>query len=99
MAFQEVRDALVYVFADGFLNDEEFIILNELYQYVNPMYPYWEFQPFSLQNLDTSKCVAEFRVKKEDTSIVVEALQLPEQFEWFGGSLFINEETSISLSV
>ena len=51
MAFQEVRDALVHAFADGFLNDEQFIILNELYQSVNPMYPYWEFQPFSLQNL------------------------------------------------
>ena len=63
MAFQQVRDALVYAFADGFLNDEEFIILNELYQSVNPMYPYSEFQPFSLQNLDTSEYVAEFRVK------------------------------------
>ena len=80
MAFQQVRDALVYVFADGFLRDEEFIILNELYQSDNPMYPYWEFQPFSLQNLDTSECVAEFRVKKEDIPIVAEALQLPERF-------------------
>lgn len=63
MAFQEVRDALVFACADGFLNNEEFIILNELYQSVNPKL-YREFQPFSLQNLDTSECVAEFCVKK-----------------------------------
>ena len=36
------------------------------------MYPYLEFQPFSLQNLDRSECVAEFRVKKEDIPIVAD---------------------------
>ena len=45
MWFQEVRDALVYAFADGFLNDEEFVILKELCQSVNPMYPYIHYGP------------------------------------------------------
>jgi hypothetical protein len=40
MAFQEVRDALVYGFADGHLNEEEFVIIYELYKSVNLLYPY-----------------------------------------------------------
>ena len=80
MAFAEVHDALVYAFADGYLNEEEFLILNELYEPVNPMYPYWEFQPFCLENMNSSECLAEFRVKKDDIPLVAECLHIPDRF-------------------
>lgn len=80
MVFQEVRDALVYGFADGFLDEEEFLILYELYKSVNPLYPYWEFQPFCLENIDSSECLAEFRVTKEDIPVLAECLRIPDRF-------------------
>jgi hypothetical protein len=80
MAFAEVHDALVYAFADEYLNEEKFLILNELYEPVNPMYPYWEFQPFCLENMNSSEFLAEFRVKKDDIPLVEECLHIPDRF-------------------
>ena len=36
MAFREVRDCLVFSFADGILSEEEFVILYDLYMSANP---------------------------------------------------------------
>lgn len=36
MSFEDVRNALVITYADGFLNDEESMILYDYYQPVNP---------------------------------------------------------------
>jgi len=41
MSFEDVRNALVIAYADGFLDDEEFMILYYYYQHVNPSFPYW----------------------------------------------------------
>ena len=104
MAFQEVRDALVYGFADGYLDEEEFLILYELYKSVNPLYPYWEFQPFCLQNIDSSECLAEFRVTKEDIPFLAVCEFMTDMLTrdglwWFGRSLLTIEETYVSLSL
>lgn len=43
MSFEDVRNVLVIAYADGFLDDEEFMILYDYYQPVNPSFPYWNF--------------------------------------------------------
>ena len=48
MSLDEVRDSLVISFAEGSITEEEFIILYEEYESVNPFYPYWVFEPFCL---------------------------------------------------
>ena len=64
MSFEEVRNALVIAFADGYLNEEEFSILYDYYQSVNPLYPYWEFDSFCIDNFSSSECQANFRGEK-----------------------------------
>ena len=80
MSFDEVRDSLVISFAEGLITDEEFLFLYEEYESVNPFYPYWEFEPFCLDSLDSSECKSEFRLEKEDIPFVADALQVPARF-------------------
>ena len=56
MSFEEARNSLVISFAEGSISEEEFLILYHEYESVNPLYPYWEFEPFCLDSLDSSEC-------------------------------------------
>ena len=40
MSFQKVRDDLIYCFADGILDEEEFVLLYDAYKSTNSIYPY-----------------------------------------------------------
>ena len=47
MSFEEARHTLVIALARGSISEEEFLILYEEYELVNPFYPlYWDFNPF-----------------------------------------------------
>ena len=50
------------------------------YESKNSNFPHWEYEPFSLDNFDSSEGRAEFRVDKEDIPLLVNALQVPEYF-------------------
>ena len=65
MSFHELREALVCAFSDGVISEEEFLILYEEYESTNLNFPHWEYEPFSLDNFDSSDGRAEFRVDKE----------------------------------
>ena len=39
ISFEDVRNTLLIVFAGGFLDDEEFIIIYDYYWPVNPQFP------------------------------------------------------------
>lgn len=65
MSFQDVQDALVGSFAAGHISEKEFVILYEEYQSAKLCFPFWEYQPFRLDDLDNSECRANFRVEKE----------------------------------
>ena len=80
MSFQELREALVYAFSDGLISEEEFLILYEECESTNLNFPHCEYEPFSLDNFDSSEARAEFRVDKEDIPLLVNALQVPKNF-------------------
>ena len=80
MSFQKVRDELIYCFADGILDEEEFVLLYDAYKSTNSIYPYWEYDEFSLDSLSSDECLADFRVEKDDIPRLAEALRLPGRF-------------------
>ena len=80
MSFQKVRDELIYCFADGILDDEEFVLLYDAYKSTNFIYPYWEYDEFSLDPLSSDECLADFRVEKDYIPRLAEALRLPGRF-------------------
>ena len=55
-------------------------LLYEEYESTNLNFPHWEYEPFSLDNFESSEGRAEFRVDKEDIPLLVNALQVPEYF-------------------
>ena len=47
-----------YCFADGILDEEEFVLLYHAYKSTNSIYPYWEYDEFSLDSLSSDECLA-----------------------------------------
>ena len=68
MSFQKVRDELIYCFADGILDEEEFVLLYDAYKSTNSIYPYWEYDEFSLDSLSSDECLADFRPSSRASS-------------------------------
>ena len=68
MSFQKVRDELIYCFADGILDEEEFVLLYDAYKSTNSIYPYWEYNEFSLVSLSSDECLADFRPSSRASS-------------------------------
>ena len=52
MAFKDVRNLLLIGYNDGFIDDDEFVFLYDLYASKNPEFPYDSFAPFDLEELD-----------------------------------------------
>ena len=52
MSFEDVRNALVVAYADDSLNYEEFLILYDFYESVNPLYEYWNFDLFCFDSFE-----------------------------------------------
>ena len=65
------------------ISEEEFLIRYEEYESINLNFPHWEYEPFSLDNFDSSEARAEFRVDKDDIPLLVNALQVSEYFDAF----------------
>ena len=76
MSFQKVRDDLIYCFADGILDDAEFVLLYDAYKSTNSIYPFWEYDEFTLDPLSSDECLADFRVEKDDIPRLAEAPRL-----------------------
>ena len=66
MAFKNVRNLLLINHNDGFINDDEFVALYDLYASKNLDFPYDSYAPFDLEELDKSESFAEFRFGKRD---------------------------------
>ena len=72
MAFKNVRNLLLINHNDGFIDDDEFVVLYDL------DFPYDSYTPFDLEELDESESFAEFRFGKRDIRNLKEVLQIPD---------------------
>ena len=52
MSFEDVRNALVVAYADDSQDDEEFLILYDCYESVNPLYKYLNFDLFCFDSFE-----------------------------------------------
>ena len=87
MSFEKVRNSLVYSLLDELIDEEEFVLLFDAYKSVNPSYPYWEYDGFCLDSFNSSECLTEFRVSKEDLPRLAEVLRVPPQFRCTQGTV------------
>ena len=77
-SFREARDIIFLSYDQGFVSDEEFLLLYDLYKPQNLDLPYDLYPTFDLEEMEDDECVAEFRIHKRDIPLLAEALQIPE---------------------
>ena len=78
VGFREVREALLLAHNNNFINDEELLLLYDLFRSKNLDLPYWRYNMFDLDRLDDSECLANFQFNKGDIYNLKEKLQIPE---------------------
>ena len=79
-SFRELRDSLLLYHDEGVIDDEELLILYDLYESKNPDFPHETYPHFDLDELENSECVAEFRVQKHHIPLLAHHLQIPATF-------------------
>ena len=82
---RETRNCIVYAYRKGFINDREFVLLYDVNTSRNPEYPYWNYEPFDLDELTNAECNAQFRFYRNDIYKLADALQLPDEFVTYNG--------------
>ena len=85
VSFHELQELFLLSHSHGLLNDEELLLLYEEHNPKNPDFPY--YGKFSLEEMNDSECVAEFRFRKHDLLLLAEALQIPDSFTCYQRSV------------
>ena len=75
---KNVRNLLLINHNDGFIDDDEFVLLYDLFASKNLDFPYDSYAPFGLEELDETESSAEFCFRKRDIRILKEVLQIPD---------------------
>ena len=86
-AFEDFRQLLILYYDANLINDEDFVLLYDMFPSRNPSFPYYEYACFDLNNMSEAECKAEFRFEKKDLPTVAEALQIPPSFKLRQGSI------------
>ncbi|XP_068742300.1 uncharacterized protein [Montipora capricornis] len=86
-AFEDFRQLLILYYDANLINDEDFVLLYDMFPSRNPSFPYYEYASFDLNNMSEAECKAEFRFEKKDLPTLAEALQIPPTFKLRQGSI------------
>ena len=87
MAFKDLRNSLIISYDDGFIDDEEFVLLYDLYSSKDLDFPYDAYAPFDLEEIVEAECVAEFRFRKRDVRALADVLRVPDTITCEQGSV------------
>ena len=92
MAFKDLRNSLIISYDDGFTDDEDFVLLYDLYSSKDLEFPFDVYAPFDLDELNEAECVAEFRFRKRDVRALAEVLRVPDTITCEQGSVCTGSE-------
>ena len=73
-----VRDALVTANAYDIIDDDDFLLLYDAYS-SKPVFPYWKFPRFNVDEWSDVECHTELRFAKQDLDELLECLGVPEK--------------------
>ena len=63
--FHDLRIALLDSYMDGEIDDDEFLVLWQVYQSKNYDFPYEDYGQFSLDKMDETECRADFDSRRQ----------------------------------
>lgn len=87
MSFDELQELLLLSHDDGTVDDEELLLLYKEFSPKNPDLSCGNYNRLELEDMNDSECLTQFRVKKSDSPILAEALQIPESFTCYQRSV------------
>ena len=76
-SFKDVQNLLLCP-GSNFIEDEEFLILYDLFEPRNPDFPHEAYAKFDLDEMGESESLSEFRFRKRDILSLAEVLEIPE---------------------
>ena len=79
-SYKDARNLLLDSYNDGTIDEDEFFVLCEEHFSKNPEFPYEQYELFDMDAMDDTECKAEFRFRKTEIPLLVEALDIPETF-------------------
>ena len=75
----EIGDLLYLAHLYDYIDDQELLLLTDNARGGgNPVFPYWEYDLFDINNMNDDECMAEFRFKSNDVFRVFESMGLPD---------------------
>ena len=86
-AFRELREALLFAYQDGSIDDTKFALLYDLNCSENLEFPYRKYGRFDLVSMTDDECKAEFRFFKNDIYVLGEVLDIPDIMKYPNGVL------------
>ena len=75
---REEREALLFAYQDGSIDDTKFALLYDLNSCENLEFPYWKYGRFDLDSMTDDECKAEFRFLKNNVYLLGEVLDIPD---------------------
>ena len=85
-SFKTIQDLLFLSHTSNFIDDEEFLVLSDLFEWKNPCFPCEDYSLFNLDEMTESECLSEFRFRKRDIPILADVLGIPETIRCEQGS-------------
>ena len=84
-SFKTMQD-LFLSHKSNFIDDEEFLVLSDLFEWKTPCFPYEDYSPFKLDEMTESQCLSEFRFRKRDIPILADVFGILETIQCEQGS-------------
>ena len=76
-SLKQTRDLVLECYADGLIDEDEYMLLYDINQSKNPEFPYENYEHFNFDAIDPAECLADFRVQKQDVPRLADALGIP----------------------
>ena len=87
LSFRNERTAIAFAYDAALINDEEFVLLYDSCRSKNPEIMHNDYPSFDLVEIDEVTCSLDFRFKKHEILLLVEALGLLYQFKCKQGTV------------
>jgi len=91
-SLRATRETLLFAYCEEWLDDMEFVVLNELNTSENLDFPYDAYDRFNLDDMDEAECIAELRFEKRHIVRLEEVLQIPPLMKCNQRSVFTGTE-------
>ena len=85
---RELRDPFTLYYSSEVINNEEFILLHDVFFSKSLNLAYEHYQRFSFDHMEPDECKAEFRFWKNDIPLLADVLQIPADLICSQGTIF-----------